>query len=57
MKCKQIKISTVESNKRDLKQIIPLEKLKYRNLALERSIQDNTNLVLVSNLSPNLNNC
>lgn len=50
----QAKASIVVTYKRDVKQIIPLEKLKRESLALEKSIQDNSDLVLVRRLLADL---
>lgn len=44
------KARTIEMYKRDIKQVISLGKLKYRNLALKKFIQDNSDSVFVNNI-------
>ncbi len=53
----QSKARAVEAHKRDVKQVTPLEKLKRRSLVLEGSVQYNSDLVLVSNISTDLGSC
>ncbi len=48
----------VEAYERDIRQVIPLlKKLKRGSLDLEESVQDNSNLVLVSNIHIHLGSC
>ncbi len=44
-------------HKRDVRQFIPLEKLKRGSSALKGSIKDNSDLVLVSNIPTDLGSC
>ncbi len=53
----QPKARAVEVHKRDMRQTIPLEKLKRGSSALVVSVQDNSDLVLVNNIPTNLGNC
>ncbi len=57
MKRGQPKARVVEAHKRDVRQVIPLEKLKRESSALEGSVQDNLDLVLVSNIPTDLGSC
>lgn len=45
-----VKANAFEGYKRDLRQVISLRNLKYRSLALEGFVKDETDLVLVNNL-------
>lgn len=51
VKRSRTKASAVEAYKRDIKQHTLLKKLKHKSLALEVSLLDNTDLILVSNLN------
>ncbi len=53
----QPKTRIVEVHKRDVRQITPLRKLKRGSSALEGSVQDNSDLVLVSNIPTDLGSC
>ncbi len=53
----QPKTRVVETYKRDMRQVTPLGKLKRGSSALEGSVQDNSDLVLVSNIPTNLGSC
>ncbi len=44
-------------HKRDVRQVTPLGKLKRGSSAIERSVQDNSDLVLVSNIPTDLGSC
>lgn len=51
------KISTVGAYKKNLRQITPLENLKYINLAFKKSVQNDSNLVIINNLPIDLASC
>ena len=51
VKQKQLQTNTIKVYKRNIKQVIPIKKLKSKSFALDKSIQDNLDLILVSNLS------
>ncbi len=51
------KARVVEAHKRDVRQVTLLGKLKRGSLALEGSVQNNSDLVLVSNISTDLGSC
>ncbi len=57
MKQGQPKVRAVEAHKRDVRQVTLLGKLKCKSSALERSVQDNSDLVLISNIPTDLGNC
>ena len=57
VKQKWSKTNAIGIYKKDIRQITLLKKLKYKRLTLKKSIQNNSNLVLVSNLSIDLGNC
>ncbi len=46
----QPKARVVKAHKRDVRQVTPMGKLKRRSSAVEGSVQDNSDLVLVSNI-------
>ncbi len=53
----QPKARDVEAHKRDVRQVTPLGKLKRGSSALEGSVQDNSDLVLVRNIPIDLGSC
>ncbi len=53
----QPKTRIVEAHKRDMRQVTLLGRLKCGSSALEGSVQNNSDLVLVSNIPTNLGSC
>lgn len=51
VKRKQVKTNGIEANKRDVRQVTLLDKLKYQSLALEELIKNIIYLVLISNFN------
>lgn len=51
------KVRTVEADRKDIRQIILLEKRKHESLALKRSVKDNLDLILENNLLTDLDSC
>ncbi len=57
VKREQPKARALDIHKRDMRQVTPLGKLKRGSSALEGSVQNNSDLVLVSNIPTDLGSC